>query len=118
MISVGIHAKAYYFSIDMSSTCQSMFQLFHNYYAGTFTHNKTVAFFIERTGGLFRMFVVGGKSFHVTEACYSNRRNSSFCAACDHNIGIAILNSAQSVADTVSAGSTSCDDSGIRAFKA
>ena len=64
------------------------------------------------------MFVVGGKSFHVTEACYSNRRNSSFCAACDHNIGIAILNSAQSVADTVSAGSTSCDDSGIRAFKA
>ena len=64
------------------------------------------------------MFVIGRKSFHVAEACYCQRVNSSFAAACHHNIGIAILNDSESFANTVGAGCTCGYNSHVGAFKA
>ncbi|MPN42859.1 hypothetical protein SDC9_190417 [bioreactor metagenome] len=106
MISVRCHTIAANLCINVCSACFCMFQFFENYNAGAFTHDKTFTFFIKWARSLFRMFIISGKSLHISKTSYSNRRNSSFSTAGNHNICVTILNGAESITYTVRASST------------
>src|SRR5581483_8103296 len=80
MMRVGGGSTAGYFAINLSAAAQGMFQFFYHQYAGAFAHNKTIAVFIIRAAGRFRIIVTLAQGFHGIETTYTGFADYTFGA--------------------------------------
>ena len=112
MIGIGVAAVTGKFAINVSAPFTGVFQFFENDDTGTFTHDKSVAVFIERTGCVLRVVVTRAQGFHSGKARYGTGRNGGLRPACNGGIELTALNHAESVANRVRSGRTGRDDTG------
>jgi len=102
VVSVSRHSAATYFSIDVSSTSQCMFQFFENETCSTFTHYETIARAAERTRSVLWIVVASRKSVHRIETAYTCRIDSCFSTTGDDCVSLAKTNQVECVDQGVS----------------
>ena len=80
-----------------------------NQHTAAFAHDKAAAALVEgngRAGGI----VARVQRHAVAKGSYGQRRDSSFCAAGHHGIGITVQNAAVGLSDGIGTGSAGCDN--------
>src|SRR5687767_4416883 len=95
-----------------------MLQFFHYQYAGTFTHYKTITFFIVRTARCFGIVVTFTQGFHGIETTYAGFADNTFSATGDDNVCFAKPNEVKRIHNSVGRGGTGAYYGKIRATKA
>src|SRR5260370_41208476 len=107
MVRVSSITVARKLTINAGAACFGMFEIFQDNHSGAFTHNKTVAIFFERAGGVLGVLVARAHGFHRAESANANRNNSGFSPAGEHDFGIAHLDGAPGFTNRVIGGGPS-----------
>ena len=87
VVSVGAHAAAGYFGINLGPACLGVLILFEDQRTGTFTDHEPVAVRVERTRCVRRIVIAGRKGLHGVESPYSGRVDSGFRATGHNDVG-------------------------------
>ena len=91
MIGISCSAITYYFTVNLSSSCFSMFQFFQNEYSGSVSHDKTISVFIKRFTGIFWIFR-RRKCCQVRKSSHTDLTDRRLSTAGNTSIQIAMLN--------------------------
>ena len=118
VISIGTHAIARHFSVNLCATRLGMFVLFEHQHTGPLAQHKTVAILVPRATGSRRVVVARGQRTGCAKAAHAQRRYCRLCAAGDHHVGIAVLDHAGGFADRMGAGCTGRNNRHVRALEA
>ena len=118
MISVAAGAVADDFGQDVRAAFFVKIQCFQNQYRSAFADNKTIAGFIERTGGVFGVVVAGGQGAGSIEAGNPDGSNDSFRTAGDNRYAVSPFEDFVGVTDGVGAAGSGRGGADIRAFGA
>ena len=89
------------FAIDAGPTPSGMLQFLEHDHPGTFCEHETVAIDIEGPARLLRGVAAKREGTHVLEARQPHRGQRGLAAACQHHVGIAVLDGSQGAADRV-----------------
>jgi len=115
---VGGEAVAEHFSQNICATCLGKLKLFKDENARAFADYEAVAILVEGAAGVLGVVVAGGECPHRGEPGHTQRRDGGFRAARDHGVGIAALDDAKGVANSVRRGGAGCRRRLIRSARA
>ena len=104
MVCIGAHTETGQFGVDFCAAFFGVFVFFQHQHAGTFTHHEAVAVFIPRAGSSGGIVITGRQRLHGGKTAHAEHTHRAFSTAGHHHVGIAILNHAGSIADTVRTG--------------
>ena len=98
MVSITSDTVSDNFSQNVCAAFQCMIKIFKHQDAGTFTHYKTISFFVERNGCTIRISACGqsSKCRKTGDADFADR---CFCSTCKHQVCVTMLDAAESFSD-------------------
>src|SRR3954451_7461762 len=113
MECIRTHPVADYFCDDRGAAPDRKLQFFEDQDTGAFADNKSVAVFIPRAAGTFRLVVSKRECPHRGKATHAHWCNRSLSAAANHGIRIASLDYFEGITDGVRTGGAGSSDSGV-----
>ena len=99
VIRVARHSVADDLGENRRAAALGEFQLFENQDAGAFADDEAVAVLVPGAGGLRGLVVALREGAHGGKSADAHGRDAGFGAAADHDVGIAVLDEAERIAD-------------------